>query len=170
MFNPQQAASELAEKMAALPALYPYSGAAEKKVYMFTPTDAERDLIVQALRIRRGFPSEQKGMIDGQHTRISDHRAAAPILHRQGGVGKTSFAYASAVLLADEEARTPGKHLSGIEPRRCFWHEACNSSTPVAGRLLEAMKSISEPPRSIANGRLGRTEAYSGGKKITLKG
>ena len=43
----------------------------------------------------------------------------------KGGVGKTSFAYASAVLLADEEARTLGKHLSGIEPRRCFWHEAC---------------------------------------------
>ena len=48
--NLQQAASELAEKIAALPALYPYSGAAKKKVYMFTPTEAERDLIVQALR------------------------------------------------------------------------------------------------------------------------
>jgi hypothetical protein len=28
----------------------PYYGAAEKKVYLFTPTEAERDLIVQALR------------------------------------------------------------------------------------------------------------------------
>jgi hypothetical protein len=46
----QQAASELAEQMAALPALYRYSGAAKKKVYIFTPTEAERDLIVQASR------------------------------------------------------------------------------------------------------------------------
>ena len=46
----QQAASELAEKIAALPARYPYIGAAEKNVYLFTPTEAERDLIVQALR------------------------------------------------------------------------------------------------------------------------
>ncbi len=48
--NPQRAASELAEKIAALSALYPYFGAPEKKVYLFTPTEAERDLIVQALR------------------------------------------------------------------------------------------------------------------------
>ena len=48
--NLQQAASELAEKMAALPALHPYAGAANRNVYMFTPTEAERDLIVQALR------------------------------------------------------------------------------------------------------------------------
>jgi hypothetical protein len=48
--NPQRAASELAEKIAALSALYPYFGAAEKKVYLFTPTEVERDLIVQALR------------------------------------------------------------------------------------------------------------------------
>ena len=47
--NPQRAASELAEKITALPARYPYIGAAEKNVYLFTPTEAERDLIVQAL-------------------------------------------------------------------------------------------------------------------------
>jgi hypothetical protein len=47
--NLQQAASELAERIAALPARYPYIGAAEKSVYLFTPTEAERDLIVQAL-------------------------------------------------------------------------------------------------------------------------
>jgi hypothetical protein len=46
----QQAASELAEKMAALPALHPYAGAAKRNVYLFTSTEAERDLIVQALR------------------------------------------------------------------------------------------------------------------------
>jgi len=48
--NPQRTASELAEKIATLSALYPYFGAPEKKVYLFTPTEAERDLIVQALR------------------------------------------------------------------------------------------------------------------------
>ena len=48
--NLQQAASELAEKIAALPALHPYAGAAKRNVYLFTPTEAERDLIVQALR------------------------------------------------------------------------------------------------------------------------
>jgi len=48
-FNLQWAASKLAEKIAALPARYPYIGAAEKNVYLFTPTEAERDLIVQAL-------------------------------------------------------------------------------------------------------------------------
>jgi hypothetical protein len=48
--NLQQAASELAEKIAALPALHPYAGASIRKVYLFTPTEAERDLIVQALR------------------------------------------------------------------------------------------------------------------------
>ena len=47
--NLRRAASELAEKIAALPARYPYIGAAEKNVYLFTPTEAERDLIVQAL-------------------------------------------------------------------------------------------------------------------------
>jgi hypothetical protein len=47
--NLQRAASELAEKIAALPARYPYVGAAQKNVYLFTPTEAERDLIVQAL-------------------------------------------------------------------------------------------------------------------------
>jgi hypothetical protein len=47
--NLQRAASELAEEIAALPTRYPYIGAAEKNVYMFTPTEAERDLIVQAL-------------------------------------------------------------------------------------------------------------------------
>jgi hypothetical protein len=47
--NLQEAASELAEKIAALPALHPYAGAAKRNVYMFTPTEAERDLIVQAL-------------------------------------------------------------------------------------------------------------------------
>ena len=47
--NLQRAASELAEKIAARPARYPYIGAAEKNVYLFTPTEAERDLIVQAL-------------------------------------------------------------------------------------------------------------------------
>jgi hypothetical protein len=46
----QQAASELAEKMAALPALHPHAGAAKRNVYLFTPTEAERDLIVHALR------------------------------------------------------------------------------------------------------------------------
>jgi len=48
-FKLQRAAGELAEKIAALPARYPYIGAAEKNVYPFTPTEAERDLIVQAL-------------------------------------------------------------------------------------------------------------------------
>ena len=48
-FKLQRAAGELAEKIAALPARYPYIGAAEKNVYLFTPTEAERDLIVQAL-------------------------------------------------------------------------------------------------------------------------
>jgi hypothetical protein len=48
--NLQQAASQLAEKIAALPALHPYAGAARRNVYLFTPTEAERDLIVQALR------------------------------------------------------------------------------------------------------------------------
>jgi hypothetical protein len=47
--NLQRAASELAEKIAVLPARYPYIGAAEKNVYLFRPTEAERDLIVQAL-------------------------------------------------------------------------------------------------------------------------
>jgi hypothetical protein len=47
--NLQRAASELAEKIAALPVRYPYIGAAEKNVYLFTPTEAERDLIVQTL-------------------------------------------------------------------------------------------------------------------------
>jgi hypothetical protein len=47
--NLQRAASELAEKIAALPARYPYIGAAEKHVYLFAPTESERDLIVQAL-------------------------------------------------------------------------------------------------------------------------
>jgi hypothetical protein len=47
--NLQRAASELAEKIAALPALHPYAGAAKRNVYLFTPTEAERDLIVQAL-------------------------------------------------------------------------------------------------------------------------
>jgi hypothetical protein len=46
--NLQRAASELAEKIAALPARYPYVGAAEKNVYLFAPAEAERDLIVQA--------------------------------------------------------------------------------------------------------------------------
>jgi hypothetical protein len=46
----QQAASELAEKIAALPAGHPYAGAAKRNVYLFTPTEAERDLIVHALR------------------------------------------------------------------------------------------------------------------------
>ena len=40
--NLQRAASELAEKIAALPARYPYIGAAEKNVYLFTPTEAGR--------------------------------------------------------------------------------------------------------------------------------
>jgi hypothetical protein len=48
--NRARAASELAEKIAALPALHPYAGAARRNVYLFTPTEAERDLIVQALR------------------------------------------------------------------------------------------------------------------------
>jgi hypothetical protein len=47
--NLQRAASELAEKIVALPVRYPYIGAAEKNLYLFTPTEAERDLIVQAL-------------------------------------------------------------------------------------------------------------------------
>jgi hypothetical protein len=47
--NLQRAASELAKKLATLPARYPYIGAAEKNVYLFTPTEAERDLIVEAL-------------------------------------------------------------------------------------------------------------------------
>jgi hypothetical protein len=47
--NLQRAESELAEKIAAPPVRYPYIGAADKNVYLFTPTEAERDLIVQAL-------------------------------------------------------------------------------------------------------------------------
>ncbi len=47
--NLERATSELAEKIAALPARYPYVGAAQKNVYLFAPTEAERDLIVQAL-------------------------------------------------------------------------------------------------------------------------
>ena len=47
--NLQRATSELAKKIAALPARYPYVGAAQKNVYLFTPTEAERDLIIQAL-------------------------------------------------------------------------------------------------------------------------
>jgi hypothetical protein len=54
--NLQQAASELAEKIAALPALHPYAGAARRNVYLFTPTEAERDLIVQALRTFAASP------------------------------------------------------------------------------------------------------------------
>ena len=54
--NLQQAASELAEKIAALPALHPYAGAAIRNVYRFTPTEAERDLIVQALRAFAAAP------------------------------------------------------------------------------------------------------------------
>jgi hypothetical protein len=53
--NPRTA-SELAEKIAALPARYPYVGAAEKNVYLFTPTEAERDMIVKALRAFAGDP------------------------------------------------------------------------------------------------------------------
>ncbi len=48
--NLQQAASELAEKIAALPASHPYAGAAKRNVYLFTPTEAERDLIVPSER------------------------------------------------------------------------------------------------------------------------
>lgn len=44
--NPQLTASELAEKIAALSALYPYFGAPEKKGYLFVLPEAERDLIV----------------------------------------------------------------------------------------------------------------------------
>jgi hypothetical protein len=47
--NVRTLASELAEKVATLPARHPYAGAAEKKIYLFTPTETERDLIVQAL-------------------------------------------------------------------------------------------------------------------------
>jgi hypothetical protein len=50
ILNFQQAASELAEKIAALAAGHPYAGAAKRNIYLFTPTEAERDLIVQALR------------------------------------------------------------------------------------------------------------------------
>ena len=58
--NLQRAASELAEKIAALPARYPYVGAAEKNVYLFTPTEAERDLIVQALRAFAAASSSER--------------------------------------------------------------------------------------------------------------
>ena len=54
--NPRTA-NELAEKIAALPARYPYVGAAEKNVYLFTPTEVERDMIVKALRAFTGDPS-----------------------------------------------------------------------------------------------------------------
>jgi hypothetical protein len=47
--NLHRTTSELAEKNAALPARYPDVGAAQKNIYLFTPTEAERDLIVQAL-------------------------------------------------------------------------------------------------------------------------
>ena len=62
--NPQRAASELAEKIGALSALYPYYGAAEKKVYLFTPTEAERDLIVQALRAFAAGVTERRAASD----------------------------------------------------------------------------------------------------------
>ena len=71
--NPQRTASELAEKIATLSALYPYFGAPEKKVYLFTPTDRARPDRPSIARIHRSLPTERDGMID----------AAAPILHRQ---------------------------------------------------------------------------------------
>ena len=98
----QQAASELAEKMAALPAIYPYSGAAKKKVYMFTPTEAERDLIVQALRAFAAASPPTRGY-DGWSA-YQNFSTTAPrhlFFTGKGGVGKTSLACASAVLLAD---------------------------------------------------------------------
>jgi hypothetical protein len=45
--NLQRTTSELAEKIAALLERYPHVGAAQKNVYLFTPTEAERDLIVK---------------------------------------------------------------------------------------------------------------------------
>jgi hypothetical protein len=62
----QRAASELAKKLAALPARYPYIGAAEKNVYLFTPTQkieacggwrSERDL-------KRDFRNNMKTRFD----------------------------------------------------------------------------------------------------------
>lgn len=60
--NLQRAASELAEKIAALPARYPYVGAAEKNVLLFTPTEAERDMIVKALRAFAGAAPSTDGV------------------------------------------------------------------------------------------------------------
>lgn len=60
----ERAASELAERIAALSALYPYFGASDKKVYLFTPTEAERDLIVRALyAFGAADPKNAKGVI-----------------------------------------------------------------------------------------------------------
>src|SRR5260370_8775500 len=44
-----QGGERVGRRIAALPARYPYVGEAEKNVYLFAPTEAERDLIVQAL-------------------------------------------------------------------------------------------------------------------------
>ncbi len=94
--NPQQPARELAEKIAALSALYPYYGAVEKKVYLFTPTEAERDLIVQALRAFAvaSPPNEMAYLM----VSIPEFLTTAPrhlFFTGKGGVGKTSLACAS---------------------------------------------------------------------------
>jgi len=91
--NLQRAASELAEKIAALPARYPYIGAAEKNAYLFTPTEVERDLIVQALCAFAAAPlgtgvhdesaTTNTHDIGRHHTRISHNSAAASVLHGQ---------------------------------------------------------------------------------------
>jgi hypothetical protein len=60
--NLQRAASELAEKIAALPARYPYIGAAEKNVYLYTDRSRARPDRPSIVRIRCSFPSEREFM------------------------------------------------------------------------------------------------------------
>jgi hypothetical protein len=63
--NLKRAASELAKKMAGLPARYPYIGAAEKNVYLFTPTETERDLMVKALCAFAAAPAQDVELLRG---------------------------------------------------------------------------------------------------------
>lgn len=56
--NLQQAESELAEKIAALPAGHPYAGAAKRNVYLFTPTEDERCARSPQCPLRTGIHDE----------------------------------------------------------------------------------------------------------------
>jgi hypothetical protein len=73
--NLQRAGSKLAEKIAALPARYPYVGASQKNVYLFTPTEAKCDLIVQALcafsaASLRTEVDDESAMVEGRRAAI----------------------------------------------------------------------------------------------------